>query len=173
MDFKRACDKLIELAEKHPLRLAAKKVVIHRGSEQPQILFIGEAPGFEEDKQGIPFIGKSGKILDKWIADNKIESYAVINTVPLIPLQDGRIRAPTEEEVNYFQEATLDLLKSLNPKFVICVGRTSTKIFRSTHFKLSSWSGNIGFIYHPSYYMRNGRDGSDDFKKLLTAIPSI
>ena len=43
------------------------KIVINRGSETPEFLFIGEAPGFTENKIGFPFVGRSGKLLDKWM----------------------------------------------------------------------------------------------------------
>lgn len=144
-------------------------IVINKGSEKPDFLFIGEAPGFTENKQGMPFVGRSGKILDMWIND-RIKNYGVINTVPIIPLdKDGKIRAPTKEEIEYFRPLINKLIKNMNPKYIICVGKSASN-FLKEDFKLCEWKGNIGFIYHPSFYLRNGTDGIKDFEKLMEKI---
>ena len=66
---------IIEAAEHHELYKniikTNGKIVINRGSESPEYLFIGEAPGFTENKLGLPFVGRSGKLLDKWVENLK------------------------------------------------------------------------------------------------------
>ena len=161
---------IVERAENHELYKniikTNGKIVINKGSENPEFLFIGEAPGFTENTQGLPFVGKSGKILDKWIGTG-IKSYGVINTIPIIPLsEDGKIRPPTKDEINYFRPLINKLIKKMAPKYIICVGKSASN-FLEEEFKLCEWKGNVGFIYHPSYYLRNGRDGLEDFKKLI------
>ena len=148
------------------------KIVINRGSEHPDFLFIGEAPGFTENNLGLPFVGRSGKILDGWI-EGRIKSYGIINTIPIIPLdKDGKIRPPTNEEIDYFRPLIDKLMLTMNPKYIICVGK-SASTFLKKDFKLCEWTNNIGFIYHPSYYLRNGKDGIDDFKRLIEKIHPI
>lgn len=166
-------DEIIKAAKNHELYKNILKtngnIVINRGSENPEFLFIGEAPGFTENKQGIPFIGRSGKILDMWIEITK-KSYGVINTVPIIPLsEEGRIRPPTKEEIDYFRPLINKLIKKMNPKYIICVGKSASN-FLKENFKLCEWKGNIGFIYHPAYYLRNGKNGIDDFKRLIEKV---
>jgi DNA polymerase len=163
-------EEIINLAKNHELYKTVLKtngnIVINKGSEKPDFLFIGEAPGFTENKQGLPFVGRSGKILDKWI-ESRIENYGVINTIPIIPLdKNGRIRPPTKEEIDYFRPLIKKLIKIMNPKYIICVGKSASN-FLEENFRLCEWKGNIGFIYHPSYYLRNGKDGVNDFEKLI------
>jgi len=164
---------IINAAKNHELYKNILKtngnIVINRGSEHPEFLFIGEAPGFTENKQGIPFIGRSGKILDMWIEITK-KSYGVINTVPIIPLnEEGKIRPPTKEEISYFRPLINKLIKKMNPKYIIGVGKSASNFLNET-FKLCEWKGNIGFIYHPAYYLRNGRKGINDFKRLIEKV---
>jgi len=163
-------EEIISAAKSHELYNNIIKtngnIVINKGSENPDFLFIGEAPGFTENKQGIPFVGRSGKILDEWIK-GRIENYSVINAIPIIPLDEkGRIRPPTKEEIDYFRPLITKLIKNMNPKYIICVGKSASN-FLKENFKLCEWNGNIGFIYHPSFYLRNGKNGLTDFKLLI------
>ncbi len=160
---------ITEAAENHELYKnilkTNGKIVINRGSESPEFLFIGEAPGFTENKLGLPFVGRSGKLLDKWTEGMK--SYGITNTIPIIPLtEDGKIRPPSKEEIDYFRPLIDKLIKNMNPKYLICLGKSASN-FLNKEFKLCQWEGNIGFIYHPSYYLRNGKDGLTDFKLLI------
>ena len=169
-DINKVKEEIINAAKSHELYKnilkTDGKIVINRGSENPEFLFIGEAPGFTENKQGFPFVGRSGKILDAWI-EGRIESYGIINTVPIIPLDEkGGIRPPTKEEIDYFRPLINKLIEAMNPKYIICVGKSASNFINKT-FKLCKWEGNIGFIYHPSYYLRNGKNGIDDFNTLI------
>jgi len=173
-----AVEELIEAARKHPLYqnvLKTKgKIVIGRGKKSsPDFLFIGEAPGQNENKEGKPFIGRSGKILDHWIKETGIDSYTVINAVPIIPLDEkGKIRPPTKDEVEYFRPYTKSLIKQINPKYIILMGKSSAKFLEEEkNFKNAGWNSNIGYIYHPSFFMKNGRKGIADFKRLVLQKP--
>jgi len=166
-------DEIIDAVKSHELYKNILKtngnIVIHRGSENPDFLFIGEAPGFTENKLGLPFVGRSGKILDMWINESK-KSFGIINAIPVIPLSnEGKIRPPTKEEINYFRPLTRKLIENMNPKHIICVGKSASS-FLEKDFKLCQWEGNIGFIYHPAFYLRRGMNGMEDFKKLIEKI---
>jgi len=163
---------LEDAAKKHKLYqnvISTKgNLVFFRGNlNNPEYLFIGEAPGQEENKVGKPFIGRSGKLLDGWINSSNIKDFVIINTVPIIPLDaSGKIRKPTSDEINYFKPYVDNLIKSINPKWIICLGKSALEYMDLSLINLT-WKENIGFIYHPSYYLRNGRDGKDDFSKLI------
>ena len=169
------------------------KIVFGRGSDNPKFLFIGEAPGFSENTIGKPFVGRSGKMLDGWIGElNLKENFAIINVVPIIPLnKEGGIRPPTEEEINYFLPMTEKYIELLNPSLIVLLGRSAASIFDKTlspgqvkHWKKmknqsSSLSQNtksvlsdikLFFIYHPSYYLRNGGKG---FEKEIAKLKEI
>lgn len=173
-----AVEKLIEAARAHPLYANIKKtngkIVIGRGEKiNPEYLFIGEAPGQDENKVGKPFVGKSGKILDRWIKEAGIVSFTIINAVPIIPLDEaGQIRTPTHDEIEYFRPYTRDLIRHIKPKRIVCLGKSAAKFLQEdANFKNTGWNGRIGFIYHPSYFLRNGKNGVSDFLELIKSSP--
>ncbi len=156
-------------AEKSPLYkniLKTKgKIVFGRGSDNPKIVFIGEAPGFSENAIGKSFVGRSGKLLDKWIDFLGLgaNDFCVINVVPIIPLnKEQGIRPPTEKEIEYFLPMTEKYLEILNPQIIILLGRSAASIFDKTLSagQIKQWKHfQLFFIYHPSYYLRNGGKG--------------
>ena len=168
------------------------KIVFGRGSDNPKILFIGEAPGFSENEKGKPFVGRSGKLLDQWIDELGLkENFAIINVVPIIPLSDGKIRPPTEDEINYFLPLTEKYIKILNPELIVLLGRSAASIFDKTLMpgqvkywkKMENQNSTLSqntksvlsdkklfFIYHPSYYLRNGGKG---FEKEIAKLKEI
>lgn len=172
MNLKKAINDLKEAAKKHELYNNILKtsgnIVIFRGNlENPDYLFIGEAPGNNENKEGIPFIGRSGKLLDEWLRSKEIESFAIVNTVPIIPLNpEGGIRKPTKDEINYFRPYVDSFIKAINPKRIICLGKSALE-YMNLDLSNLSWKENIGFIYHPAFYLRRGQNGQDDFDKLI------
>jgi uracil-DNA glycosylase len=164
-----------EHAKKSPLykNIEATKgnIVFGRGSDKPKILFIGEAPGFNENTLGKPFVGRSGKILDLWIQELGIgdNNFAIINVVPIIPLGDGKIRPPTEAEINYFLPHTEKYIEMLSPEIIVLLGRSAASIFDKTLkvCQVKRWKNRrLYFIYHPAYYLRNGRKGVEDILPL-------
>jgi len=172
MGLKEAIVNLKKAAEKHELYANVLKtdgnVVIFRGNlDSPDYLFIGEAPGNNENKQGIPFIGRSGKLLDSWLSSKSFDNFAVINTVPIIPLNsEGGIRKPTRQEIDYFRPYIDEVIKSIKPKKIICLGKSALE-YMKVDLKNLEWKGNIGFIYHPAFYLRRGQNGIVDFDMLI------
>lgn len=106
----------------------ATNKVIMRGSERPKLLFIGEAPGKNEDKAGIPFCGRAGKVLDDLIVymDLKKEDYAIINTVKCRPPNN---RKPTQNELKTCRPFLLAQIRLLNPEVIILLGNTAEQAF--------------------------------------------
>lgn len=175
---------LINNAKKHALYknvLDTKgHIVFGRGSDSAKILFIGEAPGFSENEQGRPFVGRSGKLLGEWIKELELneEDYAIMNVVPIIPLSsEKKIRPPTEEEINYFLPQTKKMIESISPQIIVLLGRSSASIFDKNLIVGQAKKEVIGklttllyFIYHPAYYLRNGKKGFEGLiplKKIL------
>ncbi len=130
-----------------------EKIVFGRGNDNPKILFIGEAPGQDENKIGRSFVGRSGKLLDNWIEELELkENFAVINVVPIIPLsKEGGIRPPTEEEINYFLPFTEKYIEILNPQLIVLLGRSAASIF-DKNLKLGEvkhWKTSKTFFHLP------------------------
>jgi len=146
----------IKKCNKCSLSLVRKKncfPVVGRGSIPANILFIGEAPGISEEMIGEPFVGQSGKLLDKMlestIGDNI--TYFITNCVMCRPtsIKDGDNRKPNPYEVIKCSSNLMSIYRLIQPKIVIFVGRTSEEYYKK-EFK------NSIFLYHPAYLLRGG-----------------
>lgn len=146
-------------------------VVPGQGVTSPSVLVIGEGPGEEEDKQGLPFVGPAGKLLDKMLAaiqlDRHINCY-IANTVKCRPPYN---RDPKPEEAvacRAFLDAQIHILK---PKMILLVGKVALRNIMSLEGEISlrryrgrvyTYSGIPMIVtYHPSALLRNA-----DYKKL-------
>lgn len=176
-------NELIEHAKKHLLYKNILKtkgnIVFGRGDDESKILFIGEAPGFTENELGKPFVGRSGKLLEIWVKELGLsqEQFAIMNVVPIIPLsKEKKIRPPTFEEINYFLPYTMKMITSINPKVIVLLGKSSARAFGKEKMKVGEdviYEGRkMFFIYHPAYYLRNGRKGIEDLVNLKKILNS-
>ncbi|OPY24488.1 MAG: Uracil DNA glycosylase superfamily protein [Methanomethylovorans sp. PtaU1.Bin073] len=106
----------------------ATNKVIMRGSERPKVVFIGEAPGKNEDEAGIPFCGRAGKVLDGLInyMDLDENEYAIINTVKCRPPNN---RKPTQKEIKTCIPFLLAQIEILDPNVIILLGNTAEQAF--------------------------------------------
>jgi uracil-DNA glycosylase len=174
-------NEILEHAKKHALYknvLDTKgHIVFGRGDDESQLLFIGEAPGFTENEIGKPFVGRSGKLLEEWVKELKIEQtkYAIMNVVPIIPLdKEKKIRPPTPEEIVYFLPYTMKMVNTINPKVIVLLGKSAARAFGKEDMKVGEsieYEGKkMFFIYHPAYYLRNGRKGLEDLVNLKTIL---
>ena len=121
----KAVETTIRNCNKCSLRQTATQPVVGRGSRYANVLFVGEAPGKNEDIKGIPFVGTAGKILDMLIADTTLssESYYITNVVCCRP-PDNRV--PTDEEqaiCSLFLKQTIYYIK---PRIIVPLGATAT-----------------------------------------------
>lgn len=147
------------------LSLTRNKSVFARGNPNAKILFLGEAPGQDENNEGKPFVGKSGKFLDKvldkcGLSENNVY---ICNTVKCRPPDN---RKPLQNEINacsYFLNGQLEIIK---PKIIIVLGMIAYKALCEDKIKtISSIIGQKKIIgnkysiyptYHPSYLSRYG-----------------
>jgi uracil-DNA glycosylase family 4 len=151
-----------------------KKVVLGVGSLDAKIMFVGEAPGADEEIQGEPFVGPAGQLLTKMIQAmgmKRSDVYIgnIMNWRPQMPTVDGREqvgnRPPTEEEMRYclpYLRAQIDVV---NPDLLVALGSTaaqgllgfgSFKALGDIRGKWHEFSGKpLMVTYHPSYILRN------------------
>lgn len=99
-----------------------KNVVFGMGNPETKILFIGEAPGYNEDLKGIPFCGKAGEVLDLLFSSisMKREDIYITNIIKCRPLEN---RDPKEEEIEKCMEYLEKQIEIINPKIICCLGR--------------------------------------------------
>lgn len=157
---------LVAECKKCPLYKTAINPVPGAGNPNADIVFIGEAPGATEDEQGLPFVGNSGKLLDKLLATIGIDRSQVFicNILKHRPPQN---RDPLPDEIRVCTPFLKAQLKIIAPKVIITLGRFSMNYFFPTE-TISRIRGQIRQIvwqdlpltiipvYHPSAGLRNG-----------------
>jgi len=148
-------------------------VVTGRG-KQSKLVFVGEAPGAEEDREGKPFYGRSGKLLDKMLSEAKInrEHIYITNVVKCRPtVKRGEKvvnRPPTPEEIQICKLWLYRELKLLQPRVVVTLGSIASKLLLKFQDGLGSHVGvahEVSYIgledfvvvpcWHPSYILRS------------------
>lgn len=160
---------------KYPLFPGATRLVPGHGNPKARIVFIGEAPGADEDKNGIPFVGRAGKFLDEMLVSIGLrrEDIYITNMVKCRPPNN---RDPEEDEIRLYR-AWLDWeLKIIEPDIIVPLGRFALAKFLpgvkigQVHGKVFRRAGKIYFVmYHPAVALYNGSMRSvmlDDFKHL-------
>jgi uracil-DNA glycosylase family 4 len=103
------------------LRKTATQLVFADGNPQSRVMFVGEAPGRDEDIQGVPFVGRSGQLLDRMLAAIGLDRTQVYiaNVVPWRPPGN---RTPTPQETAACRPFTLRQIELVDPDFLICLG---------------------------------------------------
>jgi uracil-DNA glycosylase family 4 len=138
--------------------------VIGGGSHQARLMFVGEAPGETEDKQGLPFVGKAGKLFDKYLfaVDLKREDVYITNILKCRP-PNNRDPLPAEQDacINWLREQ----VRLIRPRLIVCLGRISAMRLIKPDFKITQehgkWFEKNGVlmcaVYHPSLLLRDPR----------------
>lgn len=151
--------------------------VFARGNPQASLCITGEGPGQEEDEQGLPFVGKSGKLLDQTLIELGLNIDTDIYVCNIVKCRPPNNRRPTDEEINHCIDYLDEQLKLVDPKVIVALGNTAisgllpidggiTKIHGKFFKRGKIW---VVPVYHPSYVLRNGSSGPvfEDFKKDL------
>lgn len=117
-----------ELAMDTEICKACKNVVVGKGNLGAKILFVGEAPGANEDEQGLPFVGAAGKNLDKLLArvGLSLDDIYVTNILKCRPFDN---RNPTNEEIKAHTPWLIEQIKEMKPSVVCSLGNYATKFF--------------------------------------------
>ena len=153
---------------------SGKKVVLGVGSLDATIMFVGEAPGAEEEIQGEPFVGPAGQLLTKMIQAMGLKRSDVyigniMNWRPQMPTVEGREqignRPPTEDEMRYCLPYLRAQIEVVNPALLVALGNTaaqgllgfgSFKALGEIRGKWREFAGKpLMVTYHPSYILRN------------------
>lgn len=153
------CTKCYELSFKR------KHIVSGVGNLKAGLMFIGEAPGYYEDKQGYPFVGKSGKTLDKYLAMCNLSRNDVYIT-NIVKCRPPNNRVPWDLEIDNCYPYLLYELSIINPKIIVLLGGIALNAFfkntRKERLRISNFAGKVLElgnvfvipIYHPSYVIR-------------------
>ncbi len=136
-----------------PLGTSRIKFVFGVGSPDAEVLFIGEGPGYEEDRRGEPFVGKAGQLLDRMMAAihlSRKENAYIANIVKCHPMANpktpdvrGNDRPPEPEEVRACSPILLAQIAILQPKVIMTLGSPSTKMVLHTQAAITGLRGKL------------------------------
>ena len=164
------------------LAKTAKQLVMGDGNPDADIVFIGEAPGKNEDEQGKPFVGASGKFLSEMLAliDMKREDIYITNIVKYRPPDN---RDPEPEEKEAFLPFLMKQLEVIKPKLIITLGRHSMDVLlpglkiSQVHGQPKRFKRQVYLpLFHPAAALYNGSMRQtliDDFVKIPLIIQKI
>ena len=155
-------------------------VVFGEGARDAEVMFIGEGPGEQEDRNGRPFVGRAGQLLDDMLAmiDLKREKVFIGNMVKCRPPQN-------RDPLNIEQEACIGYLRNqvalLKPKIIVCLGRIAAMKLIKEDFKITrehgQWIEKAGVwmmaMYHPSALLRDPRKRPESFEDLKSLQAKI
>lgn len=179
-----------------PLGVSRQKIVFGMGSLNPQVLFIGEGPGYEEDRKGLPFVGRAGELLDKMMAAIGLsrETAYIANMVKCHPMKNpgrpdlrGNDRPPEPGEMEACRPILEEQIGILDPPVICALGATAARALLKTAEGITRLRGRIfdfenskgGRVipllptYHPAALLRNPelkRDAWEDLKRLKAIL---
>jgi uracil-DNA glycosylase len=157
---------LLEKFDGCALKSTATRLVFADGNPQARIMFVGEAPGREEDIEGLPFVGRSGKLLDRMIAAIGLDrsSAYIANVIPWRPPGN---RTPTPQETQICLPFIQRQIELVNPDVLVTLGNPSTQTLLSTREGIMKTRGrwfdyDTGTrviralaTFHPAYLLRS------------------
>jgi DNA polymerase len=157
---------LLETFDGCALKHTATRLVFADGNPQARVMFVGEAPGREEDIEGLPFVGRSGKLLDRMISAIGLDrgSAYITNVIPWRPPGN---RTPTPQETQICLPFIQRQIELVNPDVLVTLGNPSTQTLLSTREGIMKTRGkwfdyNTGTrairalaTFHPAYLLRS------------------
>jgi DNA polymerase len=167
------------------LALTRIQTVFGQGNPDSRLVFLGEAPGADEDEQGIPFVGRSGQLLNDIITKGMKISRDEIYICNILRCRPPKNRNPLPEEAEHcrpFLDATLEIIK---PEYICCLGTVAAKnllhidtAIGQLRGKVLEYNASFGTVkvictYHPSYLLRNPaakKDTWEDIKLLMNEM---
>ena len=150
-------------------------IVFGTGNPHARVMLVGEGPGANEDKQGEPFVGAAGHLLDKMLLAlgfSRQENVYIANIVKCRPPEN---RDPAPEEIDACMGYLRAQTKIIRPQFIVCLGRIAAQAIISPDFRVTRQHGQfvqkngIWFMgtYHPAALLRNSAAKPDAFADLI------
>ncbi|MGB2626691.1 MAG: uracil-DNA glycosylase [Candidatus Acidiferrum sp.] len=162
------------------LHKGRNKIVFGDGNHKAKLVFVGEAPGADEDRQGIPFVGRAGKLLTQMIEAMglKREDVYICNVVKCRPPDN---RKPEDDEVSSCSPYLMRQLDVIEPRVLVCLGAVAAQTLLATSRGISQfrgewmdWHGHkLMATYHPAYLLRNPAAKSEVWKDLQKVMAEL
>jgi uracil-DNA glycosylase len=155
------------------LATTRNKIVFGAGNEHAELVFVGEGPGRDEDMQGLPFVGRAGKLLTQMIEAMTLtrDQVYIANVVKCRPPEN---RKPEEDESATCSPFLYRQIDAIAPKAIVCLGLTAAQSLLKTKDSISKIRGEwleyrgtkLMVTYHPAYLLRNPPAKADVWKDL-------
>ena len=147
------------------LKSSATNIVFSDGNPKSKIMLVGEAPGSNEDQEGLPFVGRAGALLDKMLASINLnrKNVYISNIINYRPPENRR---PTDEEVNRYMPFIKKHVEIINPKILVLLGSTAMNALIGNDIVISKARGkwidkqfgncktSVIITFHPAFLMR-------------------
>lgn len=172
-ELKTACSS----CQKCPLGATRTNLVFGTGNQNAVLMFVGEAPGESEDLSGTPFVGRAGKLLDKYLEYVEIPREDVYIT-NILKCRPPKNRDPEESEQDQCMDYLRQQVKLIRPKMIVCLGRISAMRLIKPDYKITKEHGiwvqkgafEMTAVYHPSLLLR----GNPTYKEqMLTDMKAV
>lgn len=175
--------KTCEACQKCALGATRTNLVFGTGNPNADLLFVGEAPGEQEDLSGIPFVGRAGQLLDKFLYAVEIDRQDVY-IANILKCRPPKNRDPLPEEedacIGYLREQ----VRLIRPKLIVCLGRISAMRLIKPDFKITkehgTWFEKGNFlmtaVYHPAALLRDPRKKEEmleDMKRIKEKLDEL
>lgn len=157
--------KEVSACKKCPLARTRTNVVFGSGSAHAKLMFVGEAPGMDEDLQGLPFVGRAGQLLTKIIESIKLkrEDVFIANVLKCRPPEN---RNPLPSEIIECEPYLIRQVELIRPKIICALGKFSAQTLLRTETPITKLRGQFydyhGILlmptFHPAYLLRNPND---------------
>ncbi len=147
------------------LKKSATKIVFADGNPKANIMFIGEGPGFNEDQEGLPFVGRAGALLDKMLASINLDRKNVYIT-NVVNYRPPKNRRPTDKEIARYMPYLKQHIEIINPKILVLLGSTALNALIGDEVVISKARGkwiekdfgncktSVIITFHPAFLMR-------------------
>ena len=155
-------------------------IVFGVGNPRAELVFVGEGPGHDEDVQGLPFVGRAGKLLTQMIEAMglKREDVYICNVIKCRPPQN---RTPERDEIATCSQFLIRQLEVIRPKVVVCLGGVAFQTLLQTNESISRFRGQwveyrgakLLATYHPAYLLRNPNAKGEVWKDLQKVMAEL
>ena len=162
------------------LHKARHTIVFGDGNPKAQLVFVGEGPGADEDAQGLPFVGRAGKLLTQMIEAMGLQrkDVYICNVVKCRPPQN---RQPEPDEVAECSPFLFRQIDTIAPKVIVCLGATAAQTILQTNRGISHFRGEwqefrgrkLIATYHPAYLLRNPAAKSEVWRDLQKVMAEL
>ena len=162
------------------LHRGRKTIVFGEGNERATLMLIGEGPGYDEDVQGRPFVGKAGQLLTKILQSINLprEEVYIANIIKCRPPQN---RNPEPDEIQSCTPFLMKQISVIQPKIICALGAFSAQTLLKTDVKITALRGKFYDLegikviptYHPAFLLRNPerkREVWEDMKKIAELL---